>query len=208
MMNRRELLKNIALLSGSAMIGAEFFLTGCKAGGTSANFSASDVVLLNEVGETIIPATDIPGAKAAKVGEYMKVMVQDCYDNAHQKAFMNGIKELNVACKKMHGKQFMDCDANQRYDFLVSLEKLAKPFDEKVDKIDKPRREQHKKDDLIKAQIFEATPKHYYTMMKQLTIAGYFTSEIGMTQAMQYNPIPQRYDGAEKYVKGSKCYSS
>ena len=77
-MNRRDALARVAVLMGGTVIGAEFFLTGCsspagtssKAGETAAKFTLSPTQLsmLDEVGETILPATKTPGAKAAKIG--------------------------------------------------------------------------------------------------------------------------------------------
>ena len=83
-MDRRELLKMIAVLTGGAVVGAEAFLTGCKNAettGSSMAFSEADIPYLDEVAETILPATTTPGAKAAKVGQFMTVIVNDCYDD-------------------------------------------------------------------------------------------------------------------------------
>src|SRR5262245_36500955 len=96
-MDRRELLKMIALATGTAFIGGEFFLSGCKnpEAGATGEFSQDDVALLDEVGETILPKTNTPGAKDAKVGEYMKTMVNDCYTADDQKVFHEGMRQLN-----------------------------------------------------------------------------------------------------------------
>lgn len=211
-MDRRELLKMIAVLTGGAVIGGELFLTGCKAGGKAdAGFTAANISLLDEIAETIIPATDSPGAKAAQVGEFMKIMVTDCYTEKQQAAFMNGITQLEEACKKMNSKGFMDCNAQQRHDFLVSLEKEAKAFNEKRDADDKPKREANDEANKKLAwkdhKEFEGSPSHYYTMMKQLTLLGYFTSKPGATQALRNLPVPGKYDGAFPYKKGDKAWA-
>lgn len=87
-MERREILKWIALYTGARMIGGEFLLSGCKAPtGKDIGFSKTDLSLLNEIGETIIPATDTPGARAANVAKVMEVVVKDCYWPEHQKQF-------------------------------------------------------------------------------------------------------------------------
>ncbi len=86
-----NLLKMIAALTGGVVIGGEVFLTGCKTGTKAeAGFSPSNIALLDEVGETIIPATTTPGAKAAQVGEFMKVMVTDCYTERQQTSIYQG----------------------------------------------------------------------------------------------------------------------
>lgn len=204
-MERRELLKLIALFTGGAMIGGDIFLSGCQTPAkTGAHFSASDLALLDEVGETIIPATDTPGAKAAQVSAFMKLIVTDCYTQAEQDVFMKGMEQLEDACKKLNGKSFMDCTAQQRHDFLLTLEKEAKAYNEEVNKKDKPGREQARKEG--KPYEFIASPKHYYTMIRQLTIGGYFSSKIGCKQALRYLPVPGKYDGAYPYKKGDRAF--
>lgn len=211
-MDRRELLKMIAVLTGSAMVGGEFLLSGCGAGGGSASgFTEKNISLLDEIAETIIPATQTPGARAAQVGNYMKVMVTDCYRDAEQKTFMEGIEKLEEACRKTNGKSFMECSPAQRHDFLVTLEKEAKEYNNVRNERVKTAREAHEKanKDLPWKQQTEffAEPPHYYTMMKQLTLSGYFTSEIGATQTLRYLAVPGRYDGNYPYVKGDKAWA-
>jgi Gluconate 2-dehydrogenase subunit 3 len=204
-MERRELLKMIAILTGGAVIGGEVFLTGCNSGGTAATgFTPESIALLDEVGETIIPTTDTPGAKATKIGEFMKVMVTDCYNTAQQKVFNDGLAGLNDACKKLNGKNFMESSADQRKAFLVSLEKEAKDFNQKRDDTEKDARETARK---ALDPNFISGPSHYYTMMKQLTLLGYFSSEIGSKQALRFLPVPGRYDGALPYKKGDKAWA-
>jgi hypothetical protein len=193
-MERRELLKQIAILTGGLVIGGEVFLSGCKASATAdAGFSAASLSLLDEVAETIIPATATPGAKAAKVAEFMKIFVTDCYTTEEQTAFTKGIVQLDEACKKMHQKAFMDCDATQRKSCLVSLEKEAKMFNEKVDKQNEGKKE-------------NKAPLHYYTMMKQLTLFGFFTSKTGGTETLRHVAVPGKYDGAYPYKKGDRAW--
>jgi Gluconate 2-dehydrogenase subunit 3 len=204
-MNRRELLKQIAFLTGGSVVGAEVFLSGCGTGPkTEAGFTNKIIALLDEVGETIIPTTATPGAKAAQVGEFMKVWVTDCLTQKEQDAFFAGLPLLDEACIKMHNKPFMDCDAKQRHDFLVSLEKEAKEFNGKRDETDKPLRETAKKE----GKEFAETPPHYYTMVKQMTLNGFFTSKTGATETLRHIQVPGKYDGALPYKKGDKAWAS
>jgi len=187
-MNRRELLKSITLLTGASVVGGEFLLSGCKnpsAGPLS--FSPAMIDLLNEVAETILPATDTPGAKAAQVGSFMKVMVSDCYTKEQQQVFMSGIKDLDVRSQAAVKQNFMDCTNAQRHDLLTALEKEAKKYND--------GREDKK------------TPVHYYTMMKQLTLWGFFSSKTGMTETLRHVAVPGRYDGNVPYTKGEKAWA-
>jgi len=186
-MNRRELLKMVAAATGGVVIGGEFFLAGCKnpeAGvGESATFSESDIAFLDEVAETIFPKTSTPGAKEARVGQYMSVMVTDCYEAKDQQAFRDGMKKINEACDKMHKHGFMKATPEQRKELLVSLDK------ERAE-----HQENKKKED----------PNHYFQYFKQLTIMGYFTSKEGRQGATNYQPVPGRYQGDIPYKKGDK----
>ena len=187
MMNRREALSRVALIMGGTVLGAEAFLSGCTTGAAKITFSKDDISFLNEVAETILPATQTPGAKEAKVGEFMTVIVNDCYESKDQTAFMEGIKKLNEACTKAVGKNFMQATAEQRHQFLVDLDKEAAAF-QKTKKPDET--------------------KHYFTMMKELTLWGFFSSEPGATKALRYVAVPGRYEGTVPYKKGDKAWAT
>ncbi|WP_223650623.1 gluconate 2-dehydrogenase subunit 3 family protein [Hymenobacter psoromatis] len=195
MMNRRDALARVALLMGGTVIGADYFLTSCSAptskeagdAATKVAFTPAQVGLLNEVGETILPATATPGAKAANVGGFMEVMVRDCYKPEDQKVFLTGLTQLDQDCQKMQGKAFLACDVVQRRAFLTALDTQQKEFTKN-----------QRKDD----------PAHYFRMMKELTLLGFFTSEPGATKALRYLPVPGRYDGNVPYKKGDRAWAT
>jgi hypothetical protein len=208
-MERRELLKMIAVLTGGAVMGGSIFLEGCKTkDGATLAFTPAQLALLDEIGETIIPTTDTPGAKAAGIGKFMQTIVTDCYTAEQQQVFLKGLDGFEDACKKQHGKSFMECTAEQRKAFLISLEKEAKPFDKKVEEEEKKEKEAAKAKGWQAELDYQDKARHYYTMMKQLTLWGYFTSEVGMTKAMTYMPVPSKYDGAYPYKVGDKVFCS
>jgi hypothetical protein len=186
----------IAILTGGAVVGAEAFLTGCKNAETvGTEFTPTNVAFLDEVAETILPATNTPGAKAAKVGQFMTVIVNDCYDPDDQKTFHDGMKQLNDAFDKKYSTSFMSGTPQQRHDFLVELDKEAKEHQKK------------RADSMTGKDQKNKMPNHYFSLMKQLTLWGYFTSKEGMTQALRYNPVPGRYEGCIDYKKGEKSYA-
>ncbi|HEY5773743.1 MAG TPA: gluconate 2-dehydrogenase subunit 3 family protein [Chitinophagaceae bacterium] len=209
-MDRRELLKMIAAATGGVVIGGEFFLAGCKnpdAGvGTSATFTESDIAFLDEVAETIFPKTSTPGAKEAKVGQYMTVMVTDCYEEKDQKTFHEGMKKLDEACNKMHGHSFMKAAPEHRKELLTSIDKEAKEYQDKRKKFSDQQTEKAKEENAKGNKDFkkETMPPHYFTLMKQLTIAGYFTSKEGREGATNYQPVPGKYQGDVPYKKGDR----
>ena len=188
-MNRRKAIERVALILGGSIIGADLFLSGCKAGATKINdlFTAGDIVFLNEVAETILPETATPGAKAAKVGQFMVVMVSDCYGPEERKIFIAGMAALKEQSKKKYGISFMDLDARQKTEFLTSL-----------------NLEQNENAKSREAQ----QPVHYFKMIKELTLLGYFTSEVGCKRARRYIPVPGKYIGCIPYRKGDKAWAT
>jgi hypothetical protein len=187
-MNRREAVQHISLLLGGTIVGSTFFLNGCKneSDKSGKEFSQEDVALLDEVSDTILPPTKTPGAKAAGVGAFMTVMVNDCYDGEDQEIFHEGMNKLNEAADKKYDKSFVDLTPEQRHEFLVALDNEQREY-----------MKNKKPDDR----------SHYFRMMKELTLLGYFTSEIGATQAMRYIETPGRYDGCVPYQKGDKAWA-
>jgi len=189
-MNRRDALSRVALILGGTVVGANVFLEGCKPAdkkATSAtDFTPDDVAYLDEIAETIIPATDTPGAKAAKVGAFMTVMVKDCYEEKQQKTFREGMDKINDASEKKYDKAFMAITPQQRHELLVAIDNEQKDYGKKK-----------KKDD----------PEHYFRLMKELTLLGYFTSEPGCTQALRYVETPGKYEGCIPYKKGDKAWA-
>ena len=190
-MNRRDALSRVALILGGTVVGANLFLEGCKptdkkASGGVTDFTPDDMAYLDEIAETIIPATDTPGAKAAKVGAFMTVMVKDCYEEKDQKTFRDGMDKINDASKKKFDNAFMSITPQQRHDLLVTIDNEQKEYNKKK-----------KNDD----------PDHYFRLMKELTLLGYFTSEPGATQALRYVETPGKYEGCIPYHKGEKAWA-
>ncbi|HEU4607058.1 MAG TPA: gluconate 2-dehydrogenase subunit 3 family protein [Chitinophagaceae bacterium] len=188
-MNRRDALSRVALILGGTIAGSGLFLSGCKSGYQVPGLplSAEDIAYLDEIADTIIPDTDTPGAKAAKVGAFMNVMVSDCYTENEQKAFLNGMKELNEAANKKLKCDFMDADSGQRTLLLKAIDQEARDY------------AKNKK---------AGDPPHYFALMKQLTLLGYFTSQIGCEQALRYVAVPGRFDGCVPYHKGDKAWAT
>ncbi|QJX48093.1 gluconate 2-dehydrogenase subunit 3 family protein [Hymenobacter taeanensis] len=200
-MNRRDALARVALLMGGAVIGGDYFLTSCSSPaeekakkGTAKEtkqekpfLSPDQVAYLNEVGETILPTTATPGAKAADVGSFMAVMVRDCYKPEDQQIFLKGLNTLEQASMKKNGKGFLESDAAQRTALLTALDAEQKNYG--------------------KTKTLEA-PNHYFRMIKELTMLGYFTSEVGSTQALRYLPIPGKYEGCVPYKKGDRAWAT
>jgi len=197
-MDRRTAISRVAIILGGTIIGADLFISGCKSDLQGQPIlSETQIGYLNEVAETILPKTAASdGAKAANVGVFMKTMVRDCYSAENQQIFFTGLEELEELCKKTQGKGFLSCSAAEKHQLLLKLDTAVKEDKKKNDLL------QQKEADKEKASqasgkpnyIKKMPPTPYFTMIKQLTLLGYFTSEIGY-KSLGYVPVPGHYDG-------------
>lgn len=189
-MNRREALRNVAFLLGGTVISSQTFLTSCvfdsQNEGENGLFSQGDIALMDEIGEIIIPTTDTPGAKAAEVGKFMAVMMRDCYEKQQQETFSNGLLTIRQDFGDRYGTSFIEATPEDRVSFISILEEETKEY----------YRTKKQED-----------PPHYYLMLKELTLLGYFTSEIGSTQALKYIQTPGRYEACIPYEKGGRAWA-
>lgn len=201
-MDRRDAVKYISVLLGSAMVGGDAFLLGCKSNtGKTDWLSAESVAYLDEIGETILPRTKTPGAKDAHVGKFMQVMVNDCYEEGDQTAFKEGMDKLNDASKKKFDKTFMEASPEQRKELLIQIDKEAKDYQKSIADYNKAEDDKYNKN---MSYVRQKKSPHYFTMMKQLTLLGYFTSKEALTQAVNYVAVPGKFQGCIPYKKGDK----
>lgn len=198
--DRREAIRRVsALLGGIALVSETALLDACggerSAGRAAAtSFSADDVAYLDEVAETILPETSTPGAKAAQCGAFMALMVTDTYQDRDQQVFKSGLQQLDTACRQMHKTGFMTATPAQRLALLEQIDKEQKAY---MDDREARRTPGGTPD----------TPPHYFRMMKELTLLGYFTSEIGYTKAMRYAEAPGRFDPCAPYKQGETSWA-
>jgi hypothetical protein len=216
LISRREaILRMSVLLGGVALIGSSALISGCRAEKTATvggPFTADDIAYLDEIADTILPTTSTPGAKAAKTGAFMALMVTDTYHEDDDKTFREGMRKLDDLSKQKNGgATFMKATPAQRLALLQELDK------EQHDYSEKQRAERRQKSDAFinstqqqnpATQNASEPPNKYFRMMKELALLGYFTSEIGATQALQYVESPGRYDPCVPYKAGERDWAS
>jgi hypothetical protein len=189
LVTRREAIRRVsALLGGVALVGQSAWLSGCATGrrDSAALLSDSDVALLDEIADTILPDTKTPGAKAAGVGPFIAMMVGDTYDPREQRLFLDGLATLELESRAQNGGGFMASSPAQRLALLRRLDREAIDYMREEGSGDRP---------------------HYFRLIKELTLLGYFTSEIGCTQAMRYVETPGRFDPCITYTVGDKAWA-
>ena len=189
-LSRREAMQRVsALFGGIALVGHSGLLEAltAEAGRPIAPvLSATDVALLDEIADTMLPETETPGAKAAGVGPFMALMVADAYSPEEQELFTEGLRTLERECTDEHGHSFARATPAERLSLLKRLDE-----------------EQHE----YSAGGGDERP-HYFRMMKELALLGYFTSEIGCKQAMRFAETPGRYEPCIPYAPGDRAWAS
>jgi hypothetical protein len=171
-MNRRESLACLSALAAHAM-----FPTVLQrfAGAVSAAAQTTDTwrpeflslehgEILAEVVETIIPETDTPGAKAARVHVFIDLMLKDCVAHAEQAEVRRTLDGL--------GERFVRATPAERMTALQKADSAG------------------------------------IRLLKELTLVGYFTSEIGATKALAYVAVPGEYRGCVDLMPGQRAWTS
>ena len=116
------------------------------------------------IAELIIPETDTPGARAARVNEFVDLMLAEWVGEEERTEFLEGLADVDVRSVAAYGTAFVDATADQQVSVLTELDNEATARD------------------------------HFFARMKWLTLYGYYTSEIGQTKEVQAMIIPGRYD--------------
>ena len=175
-MDRREALKRTAWIMGGAVSAPAILgiLKGCTAKPTidwkPVFLSNEQGTLVTQVAEIIIPKTDTPGAKDVGVPGFIDQIVSECFKKEDQDKFLNGLKAFDDEAKKAHGDPFIELDAETQAAFVKKLHDEAVNTD-------------------------PGSERPFILTLKELTMLGFFTSEPGASQVLQYNPVPGAYKG-------------
>ncbi|RZL50323.1 MAG: gluconate 2-dehydrogenase subunit 3 family protein [Pedobacter sp.] len=155
----------------------------------SAFFDRRD--LIAELAETIIPATETPGAKDAKVQDFIIKMLIDCTPITEQNIFLEGLNDVEKYCVKNYNKTFIQCSLLQRIEVLTDFEDR----------------------DSFSIEIFNRLHKKligesFFRILKNLTIEGYCTSELGATKGLAYDYIPGKYEACIPLQPNQKSWAT
>lgn len=181
-MNRREAVKTTTALLGSVLLTSNGFLVACardttKAGGQI--LTADDQSLIEEIADTLLPTTpSSPGAKAAGAGAAINLLLTDCYEPEAQERVLNGLKVFRKACDGKCGSGFASLPQKDR-------EQLLREID---------------------AEAQKSGDKHYFSLVRELAVQAYFSSEIGKTKAMRYVLVPGKWVGCVPLAPGQPAW--
>ena len=189
-MDRREALKQLTFLTGGALSlsTVSAVMGGCRSTGdafTPQTLTPHQNDLVTVISELIIPETDTPGAKTAGVNEFIDKMLTDWNTAEEKKHFLSELNNIDETSDKMHGAAFLDLDRQLQTSVLEQKEQEANS-----------------------TPIPDTEPSPFFHMMKEYTLIGYYTSEVGATEELIWNHVAGRYDGCYPYSEVGRAWSS
>jgi gluconate 2-dehydrogenase gamma chain len=158
------------------------------------------------IADTIIPETDTPGARAAQVDQFIDTLLSDHFAPEDKERFLAGLTRLEARARRTHQKGFADLTQAQHAEIVGELDRLAFREETLVQKtpVTTPPSARSQESDVQVGQGVGATPaeaaspppdaadvgrESFFRMMKELTVVGYYTSEVGQTQELRINPM-------------------
>lgn len=151
--------------------------------------------IVAEVAEMIIPKTSTAGAKDAGVPAFIEMMLKDCYYEPEHISFMKGVISLEQS-------KFLDMDAAKRTAMLTKVEAETKQI-MKEREVKQTKMGDNDDKEIMKAQT-QGLP--FWRLMKELTLLGYFTSEVGIKASFEYVQIPSKVENI-KLKPNQKAYA-
>lgn len=231
--NRREALKRVGLMLGAAVTApaAAGFLSGCRpstgADWTPRTLSPEEDELVIALTERIIPATDTPGAEAAGVNRYIDMMLTDWHPEEDRERFLRGLQMVQAQSQEMLGQPFAEASTEEQIRLLEALDQEAYPNpsarDVEDDKVQEATRAgsargREEPDEALDAdstglppagppENADAEDPPFFRMIKEMTVLGYYTSEIGMTEELRWMPWPGYYDGCVPFEEIGRAWA-
>lgn len=178
-MNRRDAIKRTSILLGSTLSAGAILgvMSGCQAEPTldwTPEFLTTDeATIIESMVDIIIPRTDTPGAMDAGVQNFIDSMMSGYYTEEKKTAFREGLKKVNADAQAAHGKDYSKLSPEEQLALVEKYDQAA--FGDNADE------------------------DHFFRRVKELTILGFCTSEVGANEFLKYDPLPGDYKGCIPY---------
>jgi hypothetical protein len=189
-MNRRKAIGGILGLAGITFASYVTVKSFSKKSQLNEGQLKTHLILISELVDEIIPPTETPGAKEAKVQDYIIDFMESCSSKKDYDNFLNGLIDLQANCFNTYGHSFENCLVDQKKEVLDDLDNSLK-YSSLLSK--------------IRDRLFG---RSFFNILKTLTIEGYCTSSIGATELLAYQPIPGRYIAITKLGINQKAWAT
>lgn len=142
--------------------------------------------------DLIVPATDTPGAVGARVNEFIDLILTDWATEEERNHFLDGLAQVDKQSNALFGKDFVDATAVQQTALLHSMDDIAAS--------ERGLRHQHHGNHV--PDFDTQLQGNFYNVFKNITLHGYYTSEIGFTQELKLQIIPGAQHGCQTIGPG------
>ena len=141
--------------------------------------------------DQIVPATDTPGAKDARVNEFIDLILTEWATPEERKNFLDGLAGIDKQSQALYGKNFSDATVEQQVVQLRAIDDAVMP-----NRSVRPRHGNTvpKPDSQLEGNFWE--------VFKRITIHGYYTSEVGFTRELKLEIIPGAQHGCNPMPAG------
>lgn len=199
-MNRRDAIKKTSLILGTTISASMVagVMNGCQApldpNWTPSFFTTDQIKTVSEIAERILPRTYTPGAKDAKVHRFIDILYKDCEASESQQKFLDGLSRLDQDAETVYGKPFVDLTDVQKDELLAAMDKGGSSTSDQGLASELA----NEGEDSVGVDLDD---QEFFDTIRQLTLLGYFTSEIGAKEALVFDQIPGDYIGCIPYEK-------
>lgn len=170
-------------------------LSGCQPSGsadwTPQTLTARQNDLVTALSELIIPATDTPGAEAAQVNRFIDLMLTDWYPDDAVARFQAGLDRVDGRARQAFEVPFLDGTTEQQTQLLAALAEEAR----RANEADANEGDYEAEAGGGMYDATDAIHPSFFPMLKEMTMVGYYNSEVGQNQELAYRMVPGRYDG-------------
>jgi hypothetical protein len=141
--------------------------------------------------EQIIPATDTPGAKGARVNEFIDVILTEWATPEERAQFIAGLADIDKQSQKLFGKNFVDASSEQQLAQLRAIDDVTL-----AGRVANAHHGNHVSEPDIQLK------GNFWEVFKRITVHGYYTSEVGFSQELKLQIIPGAQHGCQPVAPG------
>jgi hypothetical protein len=135
--------------------------------------------------DQIIPATDTPGAKGARVNEFIDLILTEWAFDDERQSFLSGLADVDKKSNELFGKNFVDASSVQQFTLLSAMdESFARTFTRR-----------RRANNTVPEERDKQLKGEFFKVFKNITVHGYYTSEIGFKQELKIEIIPGAQHG-------------